>query len=176
MTEVQLEAAQDKTDADFRRQIKRINIMLLIVLVVLIVGPTLITWWAARQYPAISTISITDLAVSGKTELCPGEPLVWTYDFHAAGAGTLVRDKTLWSVEPPRTKIFSTREYFILEGQIDQHLTESWHIPATYINPETDMREPLPPGEYKRLLSISSPSRSTVVAIASVYFTVKEGC
>lgn len=161
-------------DTDLRKQIRRVNVILGIVLLVLIIGPATVTWAIARQYPSISTISIDSLRIVGETVLCHGEPLTWQYNFHAAGSGVLVRDKTLWSVEPPKTKIFSSREYFILESAIDQDLTETWHVPNNYINPETALPEPLPPGKYKRVLAISSPSRSTVIAIASVEFEVKD--
>src|SRR5690606_21481281 len=98
-----------------------------------------------------------------------------SYEFHATGAGILVRDWTLWkTTPPPRTLIYSTARRFILDGPIDQSLIETWHIPRTYFDYESDSQTPLPPGEYKRYLSISSPSRSTVVAIGSVSFTIKD--
>lgn len=161
-------------DSDLRKQIRRVNMVLILVLAVLIIGPATVTWAVSRQYPSISTISIDNLRITGETALCPGEPLTWQYNFHAAGSGVLVRDKTLWSQVPPKTKIFSTREYFILEDAIDQDLVETWHVPVMFINPETDETEPLPPGQYKRVLAISSPSRSTVIAIASVEFEIRD--
>jgi hypothetical protein len=163
-------------DTDLRRQIRRVNLILLVVLAVLIGGPAIVTWAIARQYPSISTISIDNLHITGRALLCPGEPLIWQYNFHAAGSGVLVRDKTLWSITPPKTKIFSSREYFILENAIDQDLTETWYVPTSYTNPETALPEPLPPGVYRRVLAISSPSRSTVIAIASVEFEVLADC
>lgn len=158
---------------------KRLNVLQYVVialLVVVIVVPFVWTWWLTSQLPVVSTVSIDNVQMHSPSELCPGEALVISYDFHAKGAGILIRDWTLWNIDPPKTVIFSTARRFILDGPIDQHLTETWHIPRTYLNHETETMEPLPPGSYKRYLAISSPSRSTVVAITSVEFTVKENC
>ena len=161
------------------RSEKRLNFtqyILFALLIVVISVPVIGGWWASRNLPIVSTIKIDGLAIVGESAVCPGEPLVWGYHFHAEGSGTLVRDRTLWEMTPPRTKIFSTREYFILDGPIEQDLIETWHVPHTYRNPETDAMEPLPPGHYKRILSISSPSRSTVTAIDSAEFEILGDC
>lgn len=144
------------------------------LLVFVVVVPFLASWWIREQYPSIDEIDIKNLTMVGKTNLCVGDPIVWEYDFSAAGEGTLVRDRTLWSVTPPRTMIYSEREFFILPGAISQHLQETWYVPETYRNPATAKHEPIPPGTYKRLLSISSPTRSTMIAIDSVDFTIVE--
>lgn len=163
-----------------RRLERRLNFtqwILGTLLVIIIATPVVISWWIARQTPFISTVSVDSVQAVGETALCPGDPLVVTYDFHAKGAGVLVRDRTLWQLEPPpKTIIFSTSRRFILTGPIDQHLTEAWHVPPTYRNPETDLYEPIPPGDYALLMAISSPSRSTVVAISSVSFSVRSDC
>lgn len=176
MTEAQAIEVEIKKDSDLRRQIKRINIGLLVVLAILTIGPGAISWWIARQLPVVNTVSIDNVQVIGETELCPGEALKFSYDFHAKGAGVLVRDLTTWRKTPPKTIIFSASRRFILDGPIDQHLIEAWHVPVTYHNYETDKQEPIPPGEYRRYLAISSPSRSTVVAITSIEFSIRSDC
>jgi hypothetical protein len=173
MTEA--EANAQKSD-ELKRQIKRINVVLLVLCALLLLGPAFASWWIARQYPAISTISFDNLQTVGPTALCPGDALIVEYDFHAGGSGVLVRDATVWSLIPPRTIIFSTSRRFILEGPVEQHLTEAWHVPDSYIDPSTDQERPLPPGEYKRIVAISSPSASRIVAIGSVEFSIREDC
>lgn len=163
-------------DSDLRKQIKRVNIILVAVLAVLIIGPAAVTWAISRQYPSISTITIENMQIVGESALCPGDTLTVTYDFRAAGSGVLVRDATTWQLEPPRTIIFSISRRFILGGPVEQHLTEAWHVPRTFLNPATDNEETLLPGAYRRYLAISSPSRSSVIAIASVEFIVREDC
>jgi hypothetical protein len=150
--------------------------ILILLLIIVIAVPVVASWWIARQTPFISTVSVDNVQLVGESALCPGEPLLVSYDFHAKGAGVLVRDRTLWQTTPPKTIIFSASRRFILTGPIDQHLTEAWHVPPTYRNPETDIYEPIPPGDYALLMAISSPSRSTVVAISSVSFSIRSDC
>lgn len=161
-----------------RRIERRLNItqwILGIMLLVVISIPVFASWWIARQVPFISTISVDGMQIIGETALCPGDALTYTYNFHAKGAGVLVRDRTLWQLSPPpKTIIYSTSRRFILTEPIDQHLTETWHVPPSYLNPETDTTEPLPTGDYALLMAISSPSRSTAITIASVNFTVED--
>lgn len=167
----------ERQDSEAVRQIKRLNLTLLAFFVVILAVPAFGSWWVSRQLPVVSTVSIDNVQVIGESALCPGEPLVFSYDFHAKGAGVLVRDLTLWrQTPPPKTLIFSTSRRFILDGPIDQHLTERWTVPRTYFDYETERNELITPGEYRRYLAISSPSRSTVVAIVYVTFSIREGC
>jgi hypothetical protein len=169
------EAAQQ--DSEAVRQIKRLNLVLLFVFVVILAVPVAGAWWVSRQVPVVSTVSIDNVRITGASELCPGEPLTFSYDFHAKGAGVLVRDLTLWrQTPPPKTLIFSQSRRFILDGPIDQHLVERWTVPRTFFDYETERNELITPGEYRRYLAISSPSRSTVVAIVYVTFHVREDC
>jgi hypothetical protein len=164
------------SDRQIERRINYTQKILVALLLIVIIVPFLASWWIARQYPAISTVTFDNLQVVGESALCPGQPLIISYDFHAGGSGVLVRDATVWRLVPPRTIIFSTSRRFILDGPIEQHLNEAWHIPVHYLNPETDKVELIPPGDYKRIVAISSPSASRIVAIGSVNFSIKEGC
>lgn len=169
-------AEAERQTSDVVRQIRYVNIALLALVVVLIAVPVVGGWWVSRQLPAVSTVSVENLKIEGSAALCPGDPLVISYDFHATGSGVLVRDWATWYVTPPKTMIYSNSRRFILDGPLDRRLQETWHIPASYINYETEQIEPLPPGAYRRHLAISSPSRSTVIAIGSVDFTIRDDC
>lgn len=170
-------AAPVVAETEATRQIKRLNVLLLVVFAAILAIPAIGSWWISRQIPTVNTVEIDNVRIESAAALCPGEPLVVSYDFHAKGAGILVRDWTLWRTDPPpRTLIYSTARRFILDGPIDQHLIETWHIPHTYLNYETEKREPIPPGGYRRYLAISSPSRSSVVAIIAVNFEIKGDC
>lgn len=158
---------------------KRLNIVqwvIVILLITVILVPIILGWWLRQQYPSISTVTIDNVQLVSKGELCPGDALVFSYDFHAAGSGVLIRDATVRVVEPPRTIIFSTSRRIILDGPIDQTVIEAWHIPDTYLEPQTDTTMDILPGKYIRLFAVSSPSRSTVIAIGSVEFYVRPDC
>lgn len=168
--------AQTQDNREIIRWIKRANVGILILAVVLVGIPAFASWWISRQLPVVNTVSVENMKIIGVTELCPGQQLVTEYDFHAQGEGVLIRDFTLWLITPPKTMVYSMSRRFILDGPTDQHLRETWTIPDFYFNYETELNEPLPPGKYRRYMAISSPSRSTVIAIASVEFIVKEDC
>lgn len=172
MTKV--EASQQQTDAT--KEIKRLNLILLLVFVVILAVPAIGAWWVSRQLPVVNTVDIENVNIVGESILCPGQPLITSYDFHAQGAGVLIRDWTLYNIDPPRTLIYSMSRRFILDGPVDQHLRETWHVPPTYLNYETENFEPLPPGKYRRFMAISSPSRSSVIDIVHVDFTISEEC
>lgn len=161
---------------DLRRHLRRQQLSLTLVVLALIAGPIYVRWWLEQQYPSISTISISEVEIVGERELCPGDNLTIRFAFHAEGAGLLIRDSTTWRTTPPETVVFSTQRRFILSGPIDQQLTEVWNVPATYISADTGLAETLTPGVYERLISISSPSRDNVIAIASAPFTVLDDC
>lgn len=166
-----------RKDAALRQQVRRVNVFLLLILAALIAGPLLVTWWINRQIPMVNTVSIDHVRPVGETSLCYGEPLVYAYAFHAKGSGVLVRDRSLWRLSPPpKTMIYSTSRRFILTEAIDQQLTETWYVPQMFRNPETDLQEQLPPGRYRLIFAVSSPSRSTVVSIANVDFELRGDC
>lgn len=157
----------------------RLNLLLSVVgvlLVIVVAAAVVVPLWINSQLPVVSTVEIDNMQIVGPTALCPGEPLVLEYDFHAKGAGVLVRDFTLWLTTPPKTMVYSTSRRFILDGPTDQHLRETWTIPNDYFNYETELQEPIPPGQYKRYMAISSPSRSTAISIGEVAFEIKQSC
>lgn len=168
--------AQAKKDDALRRQIQLTNRFVLVVLVAMIVGPIVFSAWLARQYPSINTIAISNMQTTGSTDLCPGDPLIVAYDFKADGAGVLVRDATTWNVTPPKTLIFSASRRFILDGPVAEHVVETWHVPTSYRDPETDTDTPLPPGAYRRYVAIAAVRPAGVVAIDYVDFTILEDC
>lgn len=165
--------SQSNGNADIIKWIRRVNIGIIVLAVVLLAVPAIGTWWVQRQLPVVNTVEVENMRMISPPELCAGDQLIIEYDFHAQGAGVLIRDFSLWLTTPPKTMIYSTSRRFILDGPTDQHLREAWTIPATFFNYETESNEPIPPGAYRRYMAISSPSRSTVIAIASVEFEIK---
>lgn len=164
----------EKDDRDEWRQ-TFIQISLLLILVILIS-----TWvwgiiWSYTR-PKIDDVAISNARVVGNSALCGGEVLIIAYDFHADGAGKLVESATAWKETPPKTIIYSEEDVFLLDGTIDQQTTIAWQVPVSYTNPSTAELEALPPGEYRRIFSVSSASRPSVFAMASVDFSVKKTC
>lgn len=159
---------------DIPKNAKRQNKFLIFLLVLIIFYPAALDYFRNRDKPIVTSVSITNITPISSTILCPGESLVFTYDLNFQGSGTLVRDLTLWNVDPPKTLIFSTARRFILPSDITQQsLVESWPVPFGYFSFETNRTEPLPSGNYHRLIAISSTTNEEVVAVGLVEFTVK---
>jgi len=108
--------------------------------------------------------------------VCPGERVNIDYMVHISGAGVFRLDRSLWRVSPPMTMVFSTSQHGIYPAPIDFMSRREWLVPVTYIDPITDLPQPLPPGEYEFRWAMSTASRSTIPSILTVPFTVKEDC
>lgn len=132
--------------------------------------------WQDSNLSIVKAVDVDNVYIISKDALCPGEKLVFGYQLHARGEGLLIRDLTVWKIDPPRTVIYSMERRFILDAAIDQKLVESWRIPDLYLDHETGEEQPLVPGAYRRYIAISSPSKDTVIDIEHVDFTIREDC
>ncbi len=160
--------AEERKSIDLRREVRLTNRVALITLALLIIIPAILTYRGG--------VRVSNLRAVGSTVLCPGDKLEVMYTLRASGAGVLVRDWTTWSIDPPSTKIFSTAERFIVEEKLEQHIKHAWSVPGQYLNAETDEMEPMPAGKYRRILAVSSPSRSSAMSKAGVDFEILPGC
>lgn len=124
----------------------------------------------------IKRIEISNVHVVGPSALCPGEKLTIAYNLHADGTGKLVEDATVWVESPPKTVIYSATRPLLVDGLLEQEQTIAWPVPVTYVNPADLEEAPLPPGEYKRIFSISSATDEDVFALDRVLFTIRDDC
>lgn len=149
----------------------------IIIVLLLILLSMAINWWWSSKQPRIADISIADVALAGPAALCPGEPLLIEYAVHIAGAGVMERDATTWRSENPYTIINSSPSRLVIDGSIDARaVEEAWLIPVSYLNPLTGKVESLPPGRYRRTISLSSLGRNAMSSIGSVDFTIRDDC
>jgi hypothetical protein len=167
---------EQRKDANLRHQIKRVNTILVGVILALIVGPITLALWVEYRYPRVSSLRIENVEIIGATELCPGDMLLVAYTFNAEGAGVLIKDATTWRITPPETVIYSDWSRFVLTEAAAQRELEVWPVPTTMFNVETGEKHSLQPGAYERRIAISSPTNSQAVAIESVAFSIKEDC
>lgn len=156
-------------DSALRRQNRAIVVLFILVLLV----PPLFDYFSKREIPTVSSVSINSMQLLSPAEVCPGDTITFSYDLQFQGSGVLIRDLTLWNVDPPKTIIFSVARRFILPADITQQsLIESWRVPRTYYSYEVDEQLPLPPGNYHRQIAISSTTNEEVVDIDWVQFSV----
>ena len=148
-------------------------VLLGLLFVVIMLPITLLAWYQFRVQ-IVHSVRISDAQIVGPRAVCPGEQLVIEFQFIAAGAGILDQDATMWRMTPPATVIDSESTRFILATDIDRLMTATWTVPETYIEETTGLDVTLPPGDYKRILAISSPSTAGVFTTASVDFSIKD--
>lgn len=161
---------------DLERSVKNNNRGIWIAFIIIVAFNTLWTVWRDSNLATVKAIDIEGVALVSSNELCPGEKLIFRYHIKSRGAGQLVRDTTVWDVNPPRTLIYSNSRRFILPGKIEQDLREAWKVPHRYFNHETAEWEPIPAGQYERLMSISSLNNPEATDTISVQFTIREDC
>jgi hypothetical protein len=158
------------------RLIQRTQRWIVALSLFLVLAPILAGWYFNRTIVQVENLKISNITLLSQETLCPGDYLAFEYDFSAKGAGKLVRDYTTWQVSPPITVIFSEEREFILPGPVEQHLVERWPIPSGYYSYAVGRVVPFAPGEYKRMISISSPTRSTIAVVDSVTFFIGADC
>ncbi len=164
---IDYELEQEKT-VKLRREVRFTNRIAMFSLALLIILPIAYSMW--------SDVRVSNLHIVGDSTLCPGEKLEIEYYLSVNSASILVRDWTTWSIDPPLTKLFSTAERFIVESELDQRIKRTWRVPEEFLNTETDEIEPMPPGKYRRILAVSSPSRSSSISIAAIDFEILGEC
>jgi hypothetical protein len=132
--------------------------------------------WKDNNLIIVKSVDIENVELVSEAELCPGDKLIFKYEIVSRGAGQMVRDLTLWDVNPPRTLIYSNFRRFILPGRIEQHLHEAWPIPHRYFNYESAEWEAIPAGQYVKLMSISSLNYPEATDTVAVQFAIGEDC
>lgn len=123
-----------------------------------------------------SYIRIDNVEVIGTSALCPGDNLVYRYDYRAKANGAGVIDATVWRISPPQTVVFSTRRYFVLIGERSESVVEYWPVPRTYIDLASGQALPIPPGDYERQFSVASDNDDEVGDTDVVPFSIRKDC
>lgn len=159
-------------DARIERRINYTQTILAALLVVVIAVPFVFSWWYERNAEVVHKATLSDIAIVGESAVCPGDLLTTRHLFTVSGSGILVADATTWRITPPMTVVFSEARRFIVEDDFSRIVYRSYEIPATIIDERTNQPVPIPPGRYKRILAVSSPSRSSVFSKQSAEFTV----
>jgi hypothetical protein len=156
--------------------IQRTQRWIMILAILLVVIPVLSGWVFNRFIVQVDSVTIENTHVIGDSVICPGEILFYEYEIEALGAGDLMKNHTIWQIDPPLTLIFSTPRYFILPEAVHQYVRDSWPVPSGFYSYREGKVIPLGPGTFKLLFSVSSPTRSTIHDQGEVMFSIPENC
>lgn len=124
-----------------------------------------------------SVFELSELRVTGPTELCPGETLNFEFDVVAKEVGTYNLWMSTWKVDPPpSTIIFSETEPFVIGSEREFPIQRKWPVPSTYEDKSDNQHKPFAPGLYYRDISVTAEGRDTTNEPLQVAFRIREDC
>lgn len=173
---LRMDAAQRA--AEVKHDIRRSDLRFAVIMT-LFIGYLLLMYWLDTSQPSLPSapvVTMSNVRVTERADLCPGETLKYSYHLRAHGAGVLEMDATTWRVEPPATIVYSDPLRIVLVGPVTMQGIDEWTVPEFYIDPTTRQQVTWQPGSYERHVSLSTSSRSTTPAIISIPFTIRANC
>lgn len=135
---------------------------------------------ATGQRSSISGVAVFEISqvrVTGPTDLCPGQTLDFEFDVIAKEVGTYNLWMSTWKVDPPpSTIIFSETEPFVIGSEREFPIQREWLVPATYEDKADNTFKPFAPGSYIRDISVTAEGRDTRNDPIQVTFTIRDDC
>lgn len=124
-----------------------------------------------------SVFVLSNLRVTGSTELCPGDTLDFVFDVDVKEVGTYNLFMSTWKVDPPpSTIIFSEDQPFVIGSPRSFPIPRKWAVPAVYVDPADSVEKPMLPGDYTRDIDVKAEGRDTENEPLIVYFRVRKDC
>lgn len=124
-----------------------------------------------------SVFVLSDIRVTGPTDLCPGETLDFTFDVTVKEVGVYSLYMSSWKTEPPpSTIIFSELQPFVIGSERSFPIVRKWKVPFTYEDPADSKDTPMVPGEYIRDISVVAIGRDTESTPLQVPFRIRSDC
>lgn len=154
------ETALHHTNADMKYVMYRRWIIMALIFGILI-NATLF-WYISvpKNVPLPATVMVTDLHSDGPTTLCPGDTLKYEYRLDAAQPAVVDVSTTTLPIAPGVINYGSETARQPIPTATKVHFMGEWLIPET-----------IPPGEYVRVIALSSPGRYAV-AFGTLSFKV----
>lgn len=124
-----------------------------------------------------SLFILSEVRVTGPTELCPGDTLDFEFDVNVKEVGTYNLWMSTWKVDPPpSTIIFSEFQPFVIGSPRQFLIPRKWRVPTNYVDPADSTEKPLLPGAYTRDISVTAEGRDTRNHPLLVAFNIKKDC
>lgn len=164
----------NKIDRDERRA--RFNQIVIVLTLILLVAAWVFGILQGLRQPKINELVISNVQTIGPTALCPGDGLLFEFDYSVQGEGKLDFDTTAWFVDPPKRIVFTKTEPFLMSGNVQERVRYLWIVPFQYVDLATQQPSPLPAGAYNLNFGLTSPSRSAVSEVEIVSFSIRADC
>lgn len=138
---------------------------------------TMTYWLYANPRSGQSVFVLSDIRVTGPTDLCPGDSLKFEFDVTVKEVGVYSLFMSTWKTSPPpSTIIFSELQPFVIGSERSFPIIREWEIPYSYQDPADSKDTPMVPGEYIRDISVIAEGRDTKSTPLQVLFTIRDGC
>ena len=118
---------------------------------------------------------ISDLHAIGPTALCPGDSLRFATSINADGPVVYEIDASIWDSENDLILVTADSVRAVLPEDLQRTYEASWTIPQGMPDGAGGTKA-WRPGEYKRVVAISTVSRNSKPTIATLPFSIKEDC
>lgn len=124
-----------------------------------------------------SVFVLSDIRVTGPTNLCPGETLDFEFDVTVKEVGTYNLWMSTWKTDPPpAVVIFSETQPFVVGSTRFFPIARKWLIPTSYNDPGDSVDKPLIPGTYFRDISVTAEGKNTNNDPKQVEFRIRSDC
>lgn len=150
---------------------------LLVPILIIVAWILVSSWMFFNPQAGRSVFVLSDIRITGPTDLCPGDSLKFEFDVTVKSTGVYNLFMSTWKVDPPpSTVIFSELQPFVIGSPRAFPIVREWKIPVTYKDPANNIDTPMFPGRYIRDISVTAEGRDTRSTPLQVPFTIREGC
>lgn len=148
-----------------------------VAVTIFIVLVTLLFVWVFFPTVGRSLFVLSEVRVTGPTELCPGDTLDFSFDVNVKEEGVYNLFMSTWKTDPPpSTIIFSEIQPFVISSDRSFKIAREWLIPTTYMDPANNKDTPMVPGEYIRDITVTAEGRDTRNEPLQVVFMIRSDC
>lgn len=124
-----------------------------------------------------SVFELSEVRVTGSTDLCPGMTLDFEFDVIAKEIGTYNLWMSTWKTNPPPAIIiFSETEPFVIGSEREFLIQRQWLVPSAYEDKTDNSFKSLSPGSYIRDISVTAEGRDTRNDPIQVAFYIRPDC
>lgn len=170
------DAKVEKKPTPLERRLTFLMYGVLVSFVLILAFPFAYGRYLSSTGTIITELEVRNMKVIGSSNLCPGDPLLVQFDFIGKGSGLIIEDATWYKMTPPMTIIPSESVRFILPEDFSRPVRRFWRIPLTYLDEATGKATPLEAGRYRRIYTLSSPTRREAGDIDVIDFTIRDDC
>lgn len=176
-TRAELETKYDTRRAIVDHKFTSYRTWFVFAVIVLALTNTVLYYLFLNPRAGRSALVISEVRVTGPTDLCPGDTLDFEFDVVAKEIGTYNLWMSTWKVDPPpSTIIFSEFQAFVVGSERSFPIVRQWRVPEMYNDPADSVDKPLAEGAYIRDISITAEGRDTRNDPLQVKFNVKRDC